>query len=83
MEVGKFESGDASNPALAVRRYGRGHTAVIAATDLWRWGLHDSASHTDMDKTWRQLTRWLLSDVPRPLAVKAEVATNGHLVTTR
>ncbi len=83
MEVGSFESGDASSPALVVRRYGRGHTAVIAATDLWRWGLRDANSHADMDKTWRQLTRWLLSDVPRPLAVNAEIATNGHRVTTR
>lgn len=83
MEVGKFESGDASNPALVVRRYGRGHTAVIAATNLWRWGLRDPNSHADMDKTWRQLTRWLLSDVPRPLAVKSETAANGQMVTTR
>ncbi|WP_035605573.1 hypothetical protein [Haloferula sp. BvORR071] len=83
MEVGKFESADAPSPALAVRRYGRGHTAVIAATDLWRWGLHDANSHADMDKTWRQLTRWLLSDVPRPLAVKAETATSGQQITTR
>lgn len=83
MEVGKFESAEGSSPALAVRRYGRGHTAMIAATDLWRWGLHDTDSHADMDKTWRQLTRWLLSDVPRPLAVKAETGANGHRVTTR
>jgi hypothetical protein len=83
MEIGKFESGEGSSPALAVRRYGRGHTAMIAATDVWRWGLRDADSHADMDKTWRQLTRWLLSDVPRPLAVKAEVAANGHRVTTR
>jgi hypothetical protein len=83
MEVGKFESSDASSPALVVRRYGRGHTAVVAATDLWRWGLHDPASHADMDKMWRQLTRWLLSDVPRPLAVKEEAAPNGHIITTR
>ncbi|HEY1123929.1 MAG TPA: hypothetical protein VGE67_20085 [Haloferula sp.] len=83
MEIGKFDSADASSPALAVRRYGRGHTAVVAATNLWRWGLHDSASHADMDKTWRQLARWLLSDVPRPLSVKEEAASNGHVITTR
>lgn len=83
MEVGKFETGEASSPALAVRRYGRGHTAVIAATDLWRWGLRDANSHADMDKTWRQLTRWLLSDVPRPLAVKVEIAASGQMITTR
>jgi hypothetical protein len=58
MEVGTFESGDTKSPALVVRRYGRGHTAVIAATDLWRWGLHGPSSHADMDKTWRQMTRW-------------------------
>ena len=83
MEIGKFDSADASSPALAVRRYGRGHTAVVAATNLWRWGLHDSASHADMDKMWRQLARWLLSDVPRPLSVKEEATSNGHVITTR
>jgi hypothetical protein len=82
MEIGKFETADGSSPALAVRRYGRGHTAVLAIGDLWRWGLKDPVARRDMDKTWRQLTRWLLSDVPRPLAVKAEISTAGELITT-
>lgn len=82
MEIGKLENAGTSSPAIVTRRFGRGRTAVVAMTDLWRWGLHDAASHTDMDKAWRQLTRWLLADVPRPLAVKAESSTSGELVTT-
>ncbi|MGL4400142.1 MAG: hypothetical protein ACRCXD_09765 [Luteolibacter sp.] len=82
MEIGKFETADGPSPALAVRRYGRGHTAVLALGDLWRWGMKNPAARRDMDKTWRQLTRWLLSDVPRPLAVKVEASPSGHLITT-
>jgi hypothetical protein len=40
--------------------------------DLWRWGLHDPGAHHDMDKTWRQLMRWLVSDVPRRVELTVE-----------
>jgi hypothetical protein len=82
MEIGKFETADGSSPALAVRRYGRGHTAVLAIGDLWRWGMKNPAARRDMDKTWRHMTRRLLSDVPRPLAVKVESTAGGRLITT-
>jgi hypothetical protein len=32
--------------------------------DLWRWGLREPEARQDLDKTWRQLIRWLVSDVP-------------------
>ncbi len=51
-------------PALAVQRFGRGRTAALMVGDVWRWGFHDVAAHADMDKAWRQLMRWLVSDVP-------------------
>lgn len=51
-------------PALAVQRFGRGRTAALMIGDVWRWGLRDAAMHTDMDKAWRQLVRWLVTDVP-------------------
>ncbi len=82
MEVGKLELTDSASPALAVRRYGRGRTAVLAIGDLWRWGLRSPEDRADLDKTWRQTTRWLLADVPRPLAVKAETAAGGQRITT-
>ncbi|MSU64903.1 MAG: hypothetical protein EXS38_02105 [Opitutus sp.] len=51
-------------PALAVQRFGRGRTAALMLGDVWRWGMHDAAAHADMDKAWRQLVRWLVTDVP-------------------
>lgn len=51
-------------PALAVQRFGRGRTAALMVGDVWRWGLKDAAAHADMDRAWRQLVRWLISDVP-------------------
>ncbi len=53
-----------SYPALVVQRFGRGRTGALVIGDLWRWGLHDEQSHADMDKAWRQMMRWLVSDVP-------------------
>src|SRR5207245_4823069 len=57
------ESGK-SWPALVVHRFGRGRTAALTLGDVWHWGLHDADSHRDMDKAWRQLIRWLVTDVP-------------------
>jgi uncharacterized membrane protein len=51
-------------PALAIQRFGRGRTAALMSGDVWHWGFHDAAAHADMDKSWRQLVRWLVSDVP-------------------
>ncbi|HVS52763.1 MAG TPA: glutamine amidotransferase [Opitutaceae bacterium] len=59
-------------PALAVQRFGRGRSAALMLGDMWRWGQHDAASHVDMDKAWRQLVRWLVSDVPARVQMTAE-----------
>ena len=40
--------------------------------DVWRWGMHDVASHQDMDKFWRQLMRWLVTDVPNQVELTVE-----------
>jgi hypothetical protein len=60
------------SPALAVQRFGRGRTAALLVGDLWRWGLTDEDSHADLDKSWRQLIRWLVSDVPGRVALAVE-----------
>src|SRR5947207_5586280 len=59
-------------PALAVQRFGNGRVAAMMIGDVWRWGLHDEASHHDMDKAWRQLTRWLVADVPKRVELSVE-----------
>lgn len=63
------ESGRAF-PALAVQRFGNGRVGALTVGDVWRWGLHDENSHRDMDKAWRQLTRWLIADVPNRIDVQ-------------
>jgi uncharacterized membrane protein len=59
-------------PALVVQRFGRGRTAALTVGDVWRWGLHDADAHRDMDKFWRQLLRWLVTDVPNRVELTAE-----------
>jgi len=51
-------------PALVTQRFGRGRTAALTIGDIWHWGLHDIEAHRDMDKAWRQLMRYLVTDVP-------------------
>jgi uncharacterized membrane protein len=51
-------------PALVTQRFGRGRTAALTIGDLWHWGLRDIEAHRDMDKAWRQLMRFLVTDVP-------------------
>jgi len=66
-----------SYPALVVQRFGNGRVGALTIGDLWRWGLHDEAMHRDLDKTWRQLARWLVTDVPRRVELRAEPASDN------
>ena len=61
-----------TNAALVVQRFGRGRTAALPVGDVWRWGFHDAAAHQDMDKFWRQLMRWLVTDVPNQVELTVE-----------
>jgi uncharacterized membrane protein len=70
-------------PALVVQRFGRGRTAALTVGDIWRWGLHDAEAHHDMDKAWRQLMRWLVTDVPNRVDLNVETQTedpNGAVI---
>jgi len=62
-------------PALVVQRFGRGQTAALTIGDVWHWGMHDAEAHKDMDKAWRQLVRWLVSDVPNRVDMAIEAGT--------
>ncbi len=66
-----------SFPALVVQRFGRGRTGALLLGDVWRWGFHDAEAHHDMDKAWRQLMRWLVSDVPNRVDLAAEPAPDS------
>lgn len=67
----KDEAGEVY-PALVAQRFGHGRTAALTLGDFWRWGMHDAAAHQDMDKAWRQMMRWLVTDVPERVALQAQ-----------
>ena len=62
----------AEMPAIATQRFGRGRTAALTIGDVWKWGMKDAAARTDMEKAWRQLTRWLVTDVPNRVECTVE-----------
>jgi uncharacterized membrane protein len=64
-------------PALAVQRLGLGRTAALMIGDMWRGSLRDETSQKDLAKSWRQLVRWLVSDVPSRVSVTPETAASG------
>ena len=64
-------------PALLTQRFGRGRTAAFAVGDFWRWGMLNPAARLDMEKGWRQLARWLVADVPKPVELAVEPAGEG------
>ncbi|MBI1839539.1 MAG: hypothetical protein HYR88_01645 [Verrucomicrobia bacterium] len=66
------DDSDKTYPAIAIQRFGNGRTAAVAVGDLWRWGLKNPELHKDLDKAWRQLVRWLVSDVPKRVDMQPE-----------
>ncbi|MCO6458446.1 MAG: hypothetical protein J5I93_24340 [Pirellulaceae bacterium] len=59
-------------PALVSQRFGKGKSAALLVGDLWRWGMHrEDLTQSDLPQAWRQLVRWLVSDVPKRIEVQA------------
>ncbi len=40
--------------------------------DLWKWGMVSAEARLDFEKSWRQLVRWLVADVPGRVALAVE-----------
>lgn len=59
------------HPALAVQRFGHGRTAALTLGDFWKWGMRDPELNKDFAKSWRQLIRYLVADVPRRVELEA------------
>lgn len=66
-----------AHPAWVVQRYGNGRVAAVTVGDIWRWGLNDPASQADMAKSWRQLFRWLVVDVPDRVELQLNITPSG------
>ena len=70
------ESGQAF-PGLVAQRFGSGRVAVLTVGDLWRWGLAGEAEQLDLARFWRQISRWLVTEVPTPVSVRITSADQG------
>jgi uncharacterized membrane protein len=76
----------AQQVVLAHQRYGRGKVIAFPVQDSWVWQMHatiavDDATH---ETFWRQMLRWLVSDVPEPLTMMApDHVAPGEIVPVR
>ncbi|MGB0578295.1 MAG: glutamine amidotransferase [Limisphaerales bacterium] len=59
------------HPAIAVQRFGHGRTAALTIGDFWKWGMRDPELNKDFSKSWRQMIRYLVADVPRRVELEA------------
>ena len=63
---------DDSAVALVSQRFGRGRSAAITIADFWRWSMRRDDQHRDDPaQAWRQLTHWLVGEVPRRVEAHA------------
>ncbi|MFK7779357.1 MAG: glutamine amidotransferase [Gimesia sp.] len=66
-------------PAIATQRYGSGRVAAVMIGDLWRWRLKEDSTTPQLNKSWRQLLRWMTTDVLETvdLLVQENLNPNG------
>jgi uncharacterized membrane protein len=68
------------HPALVTQRFGRGRSAALMIGDFWRWGLRrQSDTESDLEKSWRQMVRWLVADVPQRIEVNVETQDSSRV----
>jgi uncharacterized membrane protein len=70
-------------PALVTQRFGRGRSAALLIGDVWRWGMQSPEARRDMEKSWRQLVRWLISDVPQQVELAVEPVADAAAGTVK
>ncbi|MEK6304150.1 MAG: glutamine amidotransferase [Acidobacteriota bacterium] len=59
-------------PLLVEERYGRGRTLALLASDTWRWRMMLESKNASFETFWRNLLRYLVDGVRRPVEVAAE-----------
>ncbi len=60
-----------------MQRFGSGKTAAMMLADSWRWPMRRK-THEDPDsgQFWRQVSRWLVNDVPQRVQVTVEPSSD-------
>lgn len=65
-------------PGLVVQRFGKGRTGALLVGDMWRWSLRRAQENTDdLAQSWRQIARWLTTDVPREIELDVQTPASS------
>ncbi|MFN0074852.1 MAG: glutamine amidotransferase [Prosthecobacter sp.] len=72
------DASQTSYPAIVAQRFGEGRVGSVLVADIWRWGMQNEDARKDMERTWRQLMRWLVVDVADSIAFTAETEPADH-----
>ena len=74
-------------PVLVYQRYGRGMSIAFPVQDSWQWQMDPSTPPEDQtfSRFWRQMLRWLTSDVPSRVVVSlpADQVNPKHPIAMR
>jgi uncharacterized membrane protein len=57
---------------LAFQRFGKGKSMALTTASTWRWRMELDHSDNFHELFWKQMLRWLVSDVPDPVTVEPE-----------
>jgi len=57
---------------LAFQRFGKGRAVAFTTGSSYRWRMEQDNEDNFHEIFWRQMLRWLVSDVPDPISVSAE-----------
>ena len=69
--TGTPTKGGERQTVLAFQRYGRGKAIAFPVQDSWLWQMLNDVDDVTFESYWRQLLRWLVSDVPSRVMVAA------------
>ena len=65
-------------PLLVEERYGRGRTMALMADDTWRWRMMLEFSNKSFETFWRNLMRYAVDAVRRPVEASTERTFYGN-----
>jgi uncharacterized membrane protein len=64
-------------PLLVEERYGRGRTMALLANDTWRWRMMLESNNKSFETFWRNLMRYAVDNVRRPVEATSERTVYG------
>ncbi|MFK7737408.1 MAG: glutamine amidotransferase [Pirellulaceae bacterium] len=77
--LASLETATGQQPGLVAQRFGKGRALALLVGDFWRWSMRRATKETDdLAQSWRQISRWLTSDVPKRTQIDIEKPTSPN-----